>query len=49
LAEIALQQQDWATALEELDTVLAWQPDDVRARDQRAMAIDAQAREAARR
>jgi len=49
LAEIALQQQDWATALAELDTVLAWQPDDVRARDQRAMAIDAQAREAARR
>jgi len=49
LAEIALQQHDWAAALAELDTVLAWEPDNVRARDQRAMAIDAQAREAARR
>jgi tetratricopeptide (TPR) repeat protein len=44
-AETAMAQRDWATVVAELDAVLAWQPDDVRARDQRAIAIDARARE----
>jgi hypothetical protein len=49
LADGARSRGDWPTAIAELEIVLAWEPADVRAREARASAIDAQAREAQRR
>jgi tetratricopeptide (TPR) repeat protein len=49
LADAARSRGDWPTAIAELEIVLAWEPADVRAREARASAIDAQAREAQRR
>ena len=49
LADVARSRGDWPTAIAELEAVLAWEPADVRARDARTSAIDAQAREAQRR
>ena len=46
LAAMAISRHDWATAIEEFDVVLAWQPDDRAARDERAQAAEAQMRTA---